>query len=96
MKSQSLYSGKNKKTFQNAICCKFYPARNEVKNKLVNFQVYIAMEHAGHGDLLEYIKLRGAIPEEKAKVMFRQMADAIDYLHKNSMVHRYHHENIPI
>ena len=47
------------------------------------------MEHAGHGDLLEYIKLRGAIPEEKAKIMFRQMMDAIDYLHKNNMVHRY-------
>ena len=47
------------------------------------------MEHAGHGDLLEYIKLRGAIPEEKAKLMFRQMLDAIDYLHKNNTVHRY-------
>ena len=47
------------------------------------------MEHAGHGDLLEYIKLRGAIPEEKAKFMFRQMVDAIDYLHKTNIVHRY-------
>jgi serine kinase len=46
------------------------------------------MEHAGHGDLLEFIKLRGAIPEEKAKVMFSQLAHAINYLHNRFIVHR--------
>jgi serine kinase len=46
------------------------------------------MEHAGHGDLLEYIKLRGALPEEKAKVMFGQLVSAIDYLHSRNIVHR--------
>ena len=46
------------------------------------------MEHAGHGDLLEYIKLRGAIAEDKAKVMFGQVASAIEYLHKQKIVHR--------
>ena len=51
-------------------------------------QVYIAMEIAGHGDLLEYIKLRGAIVEEKARVMFQQMAEAIRYLHSLDVVHR--------
>ncbi|XP_060594036.1 testis-specific serine/threonine-protein kinase 1-like [Ruditapes philippinarum] len=51
-------------------------------------KVYIAMEHAGHGDLLEFIKLRGAIPEEKAKVMFSQLAHAINYLHNRFIVHR--------
>ncbi|XP_052768135.1 testis-specific serine/threonine-protein kinase 1-like [Mya arenaria] len=51
-------------------------------------KVYIAMEHAGHGDLLEYIKLRGAIPDERAKQMFRQVASAISYLHNISIVHR--------
>ncbi|KAL4237519.1 protein serine/threonine kinase [Mactra antiquata] len=51
-------------------------------------KVYIAMEHAGHGDMLEFIKLRGAIPEEKAKPMFKQMVNAIEYLHNNQIVHR--------
>ncbi|WAR20095.1 TSSK2-like protein [Mya arenaria] len=44
-------------------------------------------KHAGHGDLLEYIKLRGAIPDERAKQMFRQVASAISYLHNISIVH---------
>lgn len=47
------------------------------------------MELAGHGDLLDYIKLRGAIPEDRAKVMFKQLISAIDYLHQRHIVHRY-------
>lgn len=46
------------------------------------------MEHAGHGDLLEYIKLRGAIPEDRARVMFRQLTDAVAYLHGINIAHR--------
>ena len=55
------------------------------------WQVYIAMEMAGHGDLLEYIKLRGAIPEPKSKIMFNQLADAIHYLQSIHIIHRYKH-----
>ncbi|XP_061165702.1 testis-specific serine/threonine-protein kinase 1-like [Saccostrea echinata] len=51
-------------------------------------KVYIIMEYAGHGDLLEFIKLRGAIEEDKAKLMFRQVCSAVDYLHQNNIVHR--------
>lgn len=47
------------------------------------------MEIAGHGDLLEYIKLRGAIAEEKAKVLFYQLVSAIEYLHSINIIHRY-------
>lgn len=46
------------------------------------------MEYAGHGDLLEYIKLRGAIEEDKARPMFKQICSAIDYLHQHRIVHR--------
>ena len=49
------------------------------------------MEIAGHGDLLEYIKLRGAIGEEKAKALFYQLVSAIEYLHSISVIHRYGH-----
>ena len=46
------------------------------------------LEMAGHGDLLEYIKLRGALPDEKAKLFFIQLAEAVEYLHHNHVVHR--------
>ena len=51
-------------------------------------QIYIVMEMAGHGDMLEYIKLRGAIPEERTRVMFKQLVNAIQYLHSQHIVHR--------
>ncbi|XP_048735598.2 testis-specific serine/threonine-protein kinase 1-like [Ostrea edulis] len=51
-------------------------------------KVYIVMEYAGHGDLLDYIRLGGAIAEPKAKVMFRQICSAMKYLHQNCIVHR--------
>lgn len=54
----------------------------------LNGKVYLIMEMAGHGDLLEYIKLRGAIPEEKAKGMYIQLSHAISYLHQKDIVHR--------
>jgi len=48
------------------------------------------MEMAGHGDLLEYIKLRGAIPNEKCIPMFINIIDGVEYLHTNGIVHRYY------
>ena len=48
----------------------------------------MALEMAGHGDLLEYIKLRGAIPEVKSKRMFLQLASAVEYLHAKDIIHR--------
>ncbi|XP_013421516.2 testis-specific serine/threonine-protein kinase 1-like [Lingula anatina] len=51
-------------------------------------KVYICMEIAGHGDLLEYIRLRGSVPEETAKLMFLEFVEAVDYLHSNNLTHR--------
>ncbi|PVD26798.1 hypothetical protein C0Q70_14477 [Pomacea canaliculata] len=51
-------------------------------------KIYIVMEHAGHGDLLEYIKLRGPIPEDKSRFMFKQICSAVSYLHSNNIAHR--------
>ncbi|CAH1792149.1 unnamed protein product [Owenia fusiformis] len=51
-------------------------------------KVYMIMEMAGHGDLLEYIKLRGAIPEEKSALMFYQLVSAVEYLHSINIMHR--------
>jgi len=54
----------------------------------INDKIVMVMEMAGHGDLLEYVKLRGAIPDEKAKVMYAQLVSAVDYLHSLNIVHR--------
>lgn len=51
-------------------------------------QIVMVMELAGHGDLLEYVKLRGAIPEEKSKTFFAQLVSAVDYMHSLKLVHR--------
>nr|QSV12635.1 testis-specific serine/threonine-protein kinase 1/2 [Argopecten irradians] len=53
-----------------------------------NGKVFMVMEYAGHGDLLEYIKLRGALQEDRAQVMFKQIVLAIGYLHDRKIVHR--------
>ena len=49
----------------------------------------MVLEMAGHGDLLEYVRLRGALGEDKAKSMFSQLVSAVDYMHGFNVVHRY-------
>ena len=48
----------------------------------------MVMEMAGHGDLLEYVRLRGAVTEQKARSMFSQLVSAVDYMHSFNVVHR--------
>jgi len=48
----------------------------------------MVMEMAGHGDLLEYVKLRGALPDDKSKRLFAQLVNAVQYLHSLDIVHR--------
>lgn len=50
--------------------------------------VFIFMVLAENGDLLDYIKTRGAIPEEQAGLWFFQMVSAIRYLHALGYAHR--------
>ncbi|XP_048369802.1 testis-specific serine/threonine-protein kinase 2-like [Sphaerodactylus townsendi] len=51
-------------------------------------KVYIVMELGVQGDLLEFIKGKGAMPEEIARKMFRQLCSAIKYCHDADIVHR--------
>ncbi|XP_053135988.1 testis-specific serine/threonine-protein kinase 1-like [Hemicordylus capensis] len=51
-------------------------------------KLYIVMELGIHGDLLEFIKTRGALPEEIAREMFCQLCAAIKYCHDADIVHR--------
>ncbi|KAH0625586.1 hypothetical protein JD844_015165 [Phrynosoma platyrhinos] len=51
-------------------------------------KVYIVMELGVQGDLLEFIKTKGALPEDIARKMFRQLCAAIKYCHDADIVHR--------
>ncbi|XP_041059013.1 testis-specific serine/threonine-protein kinase 1-like [Carcharodon carcharias] len=51
-------------------------------------KVYIIMELGVQGDLLEFIKTRGALPEEVSRKMFRQLALAVKHCHELDVVHR--------
>ena len=52
-------------------------------------QIVMVMEMAGHGDLLEYVKLRGALADDKSKRLFAQLVSAVQYLHSIDVVHRW-------
>ncbi|XP_069789837.1 testis-specific serine/threonine-protein kinase 1-like [Narcine bancroftii] len=51
-------------------------------------KIYIVMELGEQGDLLDFIKARGALPEQMARTMFRQLALAVQYCHEMDVVHR--------
>lgn len=46
------------------------------------------MRHAEQGDLLDYVSKKGPTSEPQARVWFRQLALAIQYLHDLDIVHR--------
>ncbi|KAG5272930.1 hypothetical protein AALO_G00170840 [Alosa alosa] len=53
-----------------------------------NGKVYMIMELGVQGNLLEFIKFRGAIPEDFSRKVFRQLAAAIKFIHDKNIVHR--------
>ncbi|XP_046354075.1 testis-specific serine/threonine-protein kinase 3-like [Haliotis rufescens] len=50
--------------------------------------VFIIMDYAQKGDLLEHIMNNGAPKEKETKKMFRQIVSAVNYLHEIGVVHR--------
>jgi len=50
--------------------------------------VYIFMDWCDKGDLLEYVKSKGSIPESKGHHYFRQLISAVRYLHNLDLSHR--------
>lgn len=55
--------------------------------ELIN-RTYIFMELAEGGDLLDYIKKRGALANNIARRMFNELAQAIKYCHAMQIAHR--------
>lgn len=50
--------------------------------------IYIVMELAEEGDLLEHIKEQKRLPESEVKLYFYQLALAVQHLHENGITHR--------
>lgn len=50
--------------------------------------VYLAMELVAGGDLLSPIEESGAYTEKVAQILFAQMVDAVDNMHRAGIVHR--------
>jgi len=53
-----------------------------------DINIYIIMEYAKHGDLLQYLHTRQMISENEARKLFVQLLDALDYAHQKNIVHR--------
>ncbi|XP_071453559.1 testis-specific serine/threonine-protein kinase 3 [Hetaerina americana] len=51
-------------------------------------RVFIFMRYADNGDLLDFVKRNGPVPEAQACIWFRQMTEGLQYLHKQNIAHR--------
>ncbi|CAD6340636.1 unnamed protein product [Miscanthus lutarioriparius] len=49
---------------------------------------YIVMELAESGQLHDHVVLQGRLPEEQARTIFRQLAAAVLFCHRNMVTHR--------
>lgn len=49
---------------------------------------YILMDYVGGGQLLHYIVKRQRLSDRRTRLFTRQIVSALDYLHRNSIVHR--------
>ena len=50
--------------------------------------LYNVMEYAKGGELTQYINSTKDIPEEKIKSIFKQIYDAVKYIHNKNIIHR--------
>jgi len=91
----------NRSTAPESFIEKFWPREelvlNQVKHdnivKMIEIfsertKIYVCMELAPRGDLLEYLQLKGALEEAESHNIFTQIFAAVDYLHAKNIVHR--------
>ncbi|XP_046401674.1 testis-specific serine/threonine-protein kinase 3 [Ischnura elegans] len=80
---------------------KFFPRELQIITKIVHPnliqvhsilqrgpRVFIFMRHAENGDLLDFVKGNGPVPEAQARIWFRQMTEGLQYLHRQNIAHR--------
>ena len=51
-------------------------------------KIYVCLELAPRGDLLQYLQLKGALDEAESHYIFVQICGAVEYLHSKNIVHR--------
>ncbi|GLV34209.1 uncharacterized protein CBL_00139 [Carabus blaptoides fortunei] len=54
----------------------------------MNNSIYIFMNYCKQGDMLDHIRTRGSLTEQKSKHFFQQIVSAILYLHNMDIAHR--------
>ncbi|KAL4448802.1 hypothetical protein ABPG74_012891 [Tetrahymena malaccensis] len=78
--------------FREAEILKSLNHKNIVKIKncytLSDMKVVFIMEYLEGGELLDRVDKVGHFTEEQAKVYFKQIVDAMNYCHKNKLIHR--------
>jgi 5'-AMP-activated protein kinase catalytic alpha subunit len=50
--------------------------------------IYMVMEYAEGGVLLDFILRRGKLPEAETRYFYQQIVSALEYCHENMVVHR--------
>ena len=50
--------------------------------------IYLVTEHAGGGEIFDHLVTHGRMKEEEAARVFSQIVSAVDYCHRNGVVHR--------
>ncbi|KAK2760265.1 hypothetical protein FQN54_002333 [Arachnomyces sp. PD_36] len=51
-------------------------------------ELYLVLEHVGGGELFDYVSTHGALPEEEAVRLFRQIIAGLSYCHRFNICHR--------
>lgn len=55
---------------------------------LKNMQVALVMEYLQGGELKDYVISKNQLDEEEAREFFKQLAEAVYYLHREKLIHR--------
>uniref|UniRef100_A0A0R3PAI6 MAP/microtubule affinity-regulating kinase 3 n=1 Tax=Angiostrongylus costaricensis TaxID=334426 RepID=A0A0R3PAI6_ANGCS len=50
--------------------------------------LYLVLEYASGGEVFDYLVAHGRMKEKEARVKFRQIVSAVQYLHSKSIIHR--------
>lgn len=91
----------NKKKAPRDFLDKFFPRELDILKKIDypyiiqthsimqrGLKIFIFMRYAENGDLLDYVKAKGALTEAQSRVWFHQMGKALKYLHALNVAHR--------
>lgn len=65
-----------------------YSYKDQVPGKEDYNVSYLSLEYAANGMLLEYIINSGRIKESVARYLFKQIVEALEYIHKKGYAHR--------